>query len=108
MSTLDSYESKAKDPSAIIGKNDIIKLNTPEAYTSLITSKNRTEEQLIDEEMKLQAAAFADAELGLENLSVFNEEMGTISMNAFQIYSLFELISNENEEIISWMHQLER
>jgi hypothetical protein len=56
----------------------------------------------------MHAAAFSDADRGLENLALFNEEMSTISNNAFQIYSLFELIKTENEEIISWMHQLER
>ena len=49
------------------------------------------------------ADAYADAEIGLENLGQFNHEMSTISMNAFQIYSLFELINKENEEIIEWM-----
>lgn len=29
-------------------------------------------------------------------------------MNAFQIYTLFELINKENEEIVGWMHELEQ
>jgi len=37
----------------------------------------------LDEEVRLAAAAYADTELGLENLSLFNEEMSQISMNAF-------------------------
>ena len=31
----------------------------------------------------MAAAAYADAERGLENLANFNEEMSNISMNAF-------------------------
>ena len=31
-----------------------------------------------------------------------------IALNVFQIYNLFDLISHENEEIIGWMHSLER
>jgi hypothetical protein len=44
----------------------------------------------------------------MEILALFNEDMSTISMNVYQIQSLFELISKENEEIIGWMGQLER
>ena len=58
--------------------------------------------------MTLAAQAYADAEQGIENLALFNEDMSTISMNVYQIQNLFELISKENEEIICWMSQLER
>jgi hypothetical protein len=58
--------------------------------------------------LKLAGQAYADAEQGIENLALFNEDMSTISMNVYQIQNLFELISKENEEIIGWMSQLER
>jgi len=58
--------------------------------------------------LTLAAQAYADAEQGIENLALFNEDMSTISMNVYQIQNLFELISKENEEIICWMSQLER
>ena len=46
----------------------------------------------LDDEMRLAAAAYADAEQGLENLALFNEDMSQISMNAFEIFTLLELI----------------
>ena len=57
----------------------------------------------LDAELRLTAAAYADAERGLENLALFNEEMSNISMNAFQIYTMFELINKENEDVIQMM-----
>lgn len=76
--------------------------------TSTINMEELNQVVDLDPEVHLAAAAYADAEQGLENLALFNEEMSTISMNAFQIYSLFELINKENEEIIEWMQQIER
>lgn len=49
-----------------------------------------------------------DAEQGLENLARFNEDMSMIALNVYQIYNLFDLIGKENEEIINWMHSLEK
>ena len=34
--------------------------------------------------------------------------MSMIALNVYQVYNLFDLIGKENEEIISWMHTLER
>lgn len=31
-----------------------------------------------------------------------------IALNVYQVYNLFDLIGKENEEIIAWMHSLER
>jgi len=49
-----------------------------------------------------------DAEQGLENLARFNEDMSMIALNVYQVYNLFDLLGKENEEIISWMHALEK
>jgi hypothetical protein len=71
-------------------------------------SRHFDEEEDMQKELKLATQAYADAEQGIENLALFNEDMSTISMNVYQIQNLFELISKENEEIIGWMNQLER
>ena len=44
----------------------------------------------------------------MEILARFNEDMSMIALNVYQIYNLFDLVSKENEEIIGWMHTLER
>lgn len=31
-----------------------------------------------------------------------------IALNVYQVYNLFDLIGKENEEIIAWMHSLEK
>ena len=49
-----------------------------------------------------------DAEQALEILARFNEDMSMLALNVYQIYNLFDLVSKENEEIIGWMHTLER
>ncbi len=71
-------------------------------------SRHTDEEEDLQKELKLATQAYADAEQGIENLALFNEDMSTISMNVYQIQNLFELITKENEEIIGWMNQLER
>lgn len=37
----------------------------------------------MEHDLQMAARAYADSELGLENLALFNEEMSSISMNAF-------------------------
>lgn len=77
-------------------------VNHDSAFVRKRTHRFDDEDEL-QKELKLASAAFADAEQGLENLALFNEDMSTISMNVYQIQNLFELISKENEEIICWM-----
>ena len=34
--------------------------------------------------------------------------MSILALNVFQIYNLFDLVNKENDEVINWMHSLER
>jgi hypothetical protein len=48
-------------------------------------SRHFDEEEDMQKELKLATQAYADAEQGIENLALFNEDMSTISMNVYQI-----------------------
>ena len=129
MSTLESYERKAKEPTTHLSvqllqmkkKHSSISFQysdrqpQPDSDSHVhapmrkhTRSRHFDEEEDMQKELKLATQAYADAEQGIENLALFNEDMSTISMNVYQIQNLFELISKENEEIIGWMNQLER
>lgn len=83
ISTLESYQKRENDPSLYEAalKKDILE----------------NDKDIGD----------ADAEEGLENLARFNEDMSLIALNVFQIYSLFDLVKQENAEIAGWMQELE-
>lgn len=107
VSTFASYENKQRRmPSQIISRPSSQNKDASSATDRI--DMTRQSQQELEAEIKLAAAAYADAERGLENLALFNEEMSSISMNAFQLYTMFEIISKENEEIISQMQQIER
>ena len=44
----------------------------------------------------------------MENLAEFNQDMSLIALNVYQIYNMFDIVKNENQELLSWMGQLER
>jgi len=64
-----------------------------------------TIKEIIDED---QNVGDADAEQALDLLARFNEDMSMLALNVYQIYNLFDMVGKENEEIIEWMHTLER
>ena len=106
MSTLESYERKAKEPTTHLSVQ-LLQMNKKHSSISFqysdsqpqpdsdshvhapmrkhTRSRHFDEEEDMQKELKLATQAYADAEQGIENLALFNEDMSTISMNVYQI-----------------------
>ena len=106
MSTLESYERKAKEPTTHLSVQ-LLQMNKKHSGISFqysdrqnhqdsdshvhapmrkhTRSRHTDEEEDLQKELKLATQAYADAEQGIENLALFNEDMSTISMNVYQI-----------------------
>lgn len=70
---------------------------------------DENDDKLLDELLREDSnLGDKQSEEGLEYLAKFNQDMGILAMNVYEIYSLFDLVNKENEEIVDWMLTLEK